>query len=264
MARKRLGELLVMAGAIDEFQLQSALGEQRRWGRALGMTMVEMGLLDEGTLVRVLSQQLNIPAIDLQAVMIEPEALALLDHDLCSEYQCVPFRYESSGKFLHVAMADPTNLEVFDRLRVKTRCNIRPYLGGPKAIEVTIRRKYLGDTAGATSYDEAVDNRHWMTPSNEQVFDPEPERIAPPPAAQQMRSVELDLGLEEETPAPQRREGGVEPASIEHQLTHVLEELRDVKAFLHRDEMVLRKLMSLIVEKGLCTREELVARLHED
>ena len=44
----------------------------------------------------------------------------------------------------------------------------------------------------------------------------------------------------------------------------VLRELKEVKAMLHRDEMVLRKMMSLIVQKGLCTREELVARLQED
>lgn len=266
MARKRLGELLVMAGAIDEFQLQSALGEQRRWGRPLGVTMVEMGLLDEETLVRILSQQLNIPAVDLQTTPIEPEALRQLDHDLCNEYQCLPFRYEDSGKFLHIAMADPTNLEVFDRIRVKTRCNIRPYLGGPKAIQIAIRRKYLGETAESASYDNSEDNRRWMVRADEQLFDPgTPEAKRTADAVKQMRSVELDLELEDEPSASGDAQGQAQPAAAaSYQLAHVLDELREIKAFLHRDEMVLRKLMSLIVEKGLCTREELVARLHED
>lgn len=268
MARKKLGELLVMAGAIDEFQLQSALGEQRRWGRPLGVTLVEMGLLEEATLVRILSQQLNIPAVDLDDTLIEPEALRQLDHDLCREYQCIPFRFEDSGKFLHVAMADPTNLEVFDRLRVKTRCNIRPYLAGPKSIELNIRRKFLGESAGGSSYDNLADNRHWMTRPDEQVFDPgmSDPAVASSPAVRQMRSVELDLELEEETapPGASQAKKGPSPAGAPHHLAHVLDELREIKAFLQRDEMVLRKLMSLIVEKGLCTREELVARLHEE
>ncbi|MCK5800632.1 MAG: hypothetical protein KAI47_25765, partial [Deltaproteobacteria bacterium] len=47
-------------------------------------------------------------------------------------------------------------------------------------------------------------------------------------------------------------------------LRDVLRELKEVKAMLNRDEMVLRKIMSLIVTKGLCTREELISRLQED
>jgi type IV pilus assembly protein PilB len=245
MARKRLGELLVMAGAIDEFQLQSALGEQRRWGRHLGATLVEMGLLDEITLVRTLSQQLNIPAVDLEKVSIEPTALRYLDYDLCSQYSCIPFRYEERGRFLYVAMTDPTNMEVYDRLRVHTRCNLRPHLAGPKAIEVMVRRKYLGETAKPAKMETRKPDE-WLSRGEEPVFEFESRDTQTSPTTTPA----------EKSPAPK--------TDVAQQIKQMRTEIKELKALLHRDEMVLRKLMSLVVDKGLCSREELVARLHED
>jgi hypothetical protein len=40
--------------------------------------------------------------------------------------------------------------------------------------------------------------------------------------------------------------------------------VQQMRAHLERDEKVLRKLMSLLVEKGVCTREELIAKIHEE
>ena len=54
--RPKLGELLVMAGAIDQTQLGAALADQRQYGRPLGITLVRMGFLDEETLVRTFEE----------------------------------------------------------------------------------------------------------------------------------------------------------------------------------------------------------------
>jgi type IV pilus assembly protein PilB len=40
--RRRLGELLIEAGLLNEDQLKAALNEQRKWGGRLGRTVVEM------------------------------------------------------------------------------------------------------------------------------------------------------------------------------------------------------------------------------
>ena len=45
--KKRLGDLLVGNGIISEDQLQQALLEQRRSGRKLGATLIELGCLTE-------------------------------------------------------------------------------------------------------------------------------------------------------------------------------------------------------------------------
>ena len=71
MTRKKLGELLIEAGVIDDLSLRSALADQRRWGRPLGRTLVEMRLVDEPVLVDVLAKQLNVDAIDLDIADLE-------------------------------------------------------------------------------------------------------------------------------------------------------------------------------------------------
>jgi len=40
MARKKLGEILIEKGLIDNDQLNSALAYQRQWGHRLGVAMV--------------------------------------------------------------------------------------------------------------------------------------------------------------------------------------------------------------------------------
>ena len=48
--RKRLGEMLVEAGMIDNMQLQSALGHQKQWGGKLGDILLEMDFISEHVL----------------------------------------------------------------------------------------------------------------------------------------------------------------------------------------------------------------------
>ena len=70
--RPKLGELLVMAGAIDQIQLGAALADQRQFGHPLGATLVRMGFLDEEALIRTLARQLKLPIAWLRGMGICP------------------------------------------------------------------------------------------------------------------------------------------------------------------------------------------------
>jgi hypothetical protein len=79
----RLGDLLVEKGLITDDQLQHALGEQKKLGRKLGGTLVELGMIDETSLLNLLASQLNIPLIDINnynysndVAKILPESIA--------------------------------------------------------------------------------------------------------------------------------------------------------------------------------------------
>lgn len=267
MARKRLGEILVMAGAIDELQLQSALGEQRKWGRPLGATLVEMGLISEHALVEALSNQLNIPAVDLSSLKIPPMVLDFLDHKFCLQYGCIPFGHEAQGAFLDLAMADPTNPELFDLVRVRTRCNLRPHLAGPRSIELAIRHYYLGEALDPKG---GADKSHWMNRPDEVVFEEDVIAAEKRASAAQAAAAAPDAPAASSPAAPPE---APDPAGGGQQLTAASRDalllqlhniVQQLRAHLERDEKVLRKLMALIVEKGLCTREELIAKIHEE
>src|SRR5215470_12756355 len=143
MARKKLGEVLVQAGLLDEAKLRVALREQQRWGGPLGRHLLELRLVREEDLVRALAMQLNFPvAPDLLATRPPPNLLDLLPLDFCEEHSLVPFHID--GKFLDVALCDPTNLAVLDEIRIRTKLNVRPHIVGPQTLEKTISKHYKG------------------------------------------------------------------------------------------------------------------------
>ncbi|HEX5061098.1 MAG TPA: hypothetical protein VFV99_17150, partial [Kofleriaceae bacterium] len=83
--------MLVEAGVLSEQGLRMALNEQRRWGGTLGRTLVDMKLLSEVELVRVLSMQLALPTVDLDAIEIHSTVLDLVPGELAEQYSLVPF-----------------------------------------------------------------------------------------------------------------------------------------------------------------------------
>ena len=64
-AKKRLGDVLLENGIIDEFQLRSGLAHQKKWGNRLGESLIELGFISENTLMKVLSKFFNIPSLNL-------------------------------------------------------------------------------------------------------------------------------------------------------------------------------------------------------
>ena len=60
---KKLGEMLIDAGVLDEPGLQKALARQKQNGKKLGEVLVEMNIVTEDALFDALAQQLTIPII---------------------------------------------------------------------------------------------------------------------------------------------------------------------------------------------------------
>lgn len=64
--KMRLGDLLVQEAIISEAQLGQALAEQRNTGKKLGRTLIDLSCITEEQLLKFLSQQLNIPFLDIR------------------------------------------------------------------------------------------------------------------------------------------------------------------------------------------------------
>jgi len=108
----KLGELLVEAGIIDELQLQSALGHQKKWGGRLGKVLVDLGFVEESELLKFLSEKFKIQAVDLTRSKIPEQAFSALPEKVARKYGVVPvFLKEGPGnkKTLILAMSDPSS-----------------------------------------------------------------------------------------------------------------------------------------------------------
>jgi type IV pilus assembly protein PilB len=147
MPKLKFGELLLKAGAINEAQLKAALNEQKRWGKRLGTTMVEMGILTEQVLRRALSKQLNLPSVDFSKVEnIDTSLLEKISQELAEKYHMIPLalRSERGRETLHLAMADPTNVEAVSEIEFSTGYTVKVYISSVSAIDRAIRRFYMG------------------------------------------------------------------------------------------------------------------------
>ena len=112
--RVRIGDLLVEQKMISQAQLQEALAEQKKSGRKLGRVLVENGFVDENRLLILLSEQLDIPYVDLSRFELDPELVARLPETLARRHRALVLKETPSG--LMVGMGDPTDIFAFDEL----------------------------------------------------------------------------------------------------------------------------------------------------
>lgn len=112
--RIRLGDLLVEHKLISEGQLQAALEEQKKSGRKLGRVLIENGYVQEDLLLNLLSSQLNLPYVDLDAYQFQPQISKLIPETLARRYRVLALEEQRHG--LLVGMADPTNIFAYDEV----------------------------------------------------------------------------------------------------------------------------------------------------
>ncbi|MBN1203593.1 MAG: general secretion pathway protein GspE [Myxococcaceae bacterium] len=175
------------AGLLTETQLRSALAEQRKWGGKLGHTLVQMGFVDESSMVHALSRQLHIPAVELDAVTPPEYLLQLFRVELAERYSVFPISADLAHKTLTLASADPSNVEALQELAFHTDQKIQVVVSSPSAIERAIRKYYYGGASNTTASPEEFGIRE---PTYEFTPPPPPPRTASPREAELQQRVD--------------------------------------------------------------------------
>ncbi len=137
-----LGGLLVERGLITAEQLDSAIDEQRRSGRRLGRVLVDQGVLTPEVLLEVLSEQLGVPTVRVNAHTVQPDAIAALPEKVARRHTAFPL--QRTGSTLTVALAMPKDLTALDDLRFASGCEIHTVLALEDEIIAALNR-YYGD-----------------------------------------------------------------------------------------------------------------------
>ncbi len=122
--RIRIGDLLVSQQMITDQQLSHALEEQKLSGRKLGNTLVDLGYVDENALLNLLSDQLDIPFVELKQYRFDRELIQQLPETSARRYRVIPLREDEDGLLL--GMADPTDIFCLDELERQLKKNIKP------------------------------------------------------------------------------------------------------------------------------------------
>ena len=119
----RLGQSLVEAGRLKDRHLRAALDEQQGSGRRLGDILVRRGYVDDTTVARALAAQLKLPFAE--GILIpEAEALGLVDAALARARAILPL--SATDRVLRLAVSDPLDQDTLEELRFRSGRRVEP------------------------------------------------------------------------------------------------------------------------------------------
>jgi type IV pilus assembly protein PilB len=143
---RRLGDLLVREGLIDNDQLARALQEQKGSNDKLGGILVKLNFVTEDKLIAFLSRQYGIQSITLSQLDIDPEVLKLVPEQIARKYEVLPIKRQ--GNEITLAMADPTNVFALDDVGFMTNLQVVPVVASQAAIRAAVDRCYDATGSG--------------------------------------------------------------------------------------------------------------------
>jgi len=123
--RKRIGDILVIAGVVTERELDDAL-RTRPSGMRIGEHLLASGLITESQLYMALSLQHDLPLADSEIQAASPAMLRALPASVVRKWHVLPFRI-AEGK-LHLVTPEPPSEQLDPAIRQYTAMEPRYHL----------------------------------------------------------------------------------------------------------------------------------------
>lgn len=152
--RRRLGEVLVARGVIDEVQLDELLAEQAAHIPSegtqrlrLGQLVVARGFGTEEEVAEALGDLLALDVVDLSVEPVDPSVARVIPRAMAERFGLIILARDETG--LRVAACDPTNVLALDDVRIHTHeRSLHVVVATPSQIAAQINRVWsLGDDA---------------------------------------------------------------------------------------------------------------------
>ncbi len=146
MAGKRLGEIMIQAGWIDEDKLNKALKLQSQQGGLIGECLVKLHYATEEHVAQALAKQLGIPFASKENQILNPERgqglEKIIPEKFARDNAVVPLFIENN--VLAAAMTDPTNIMMLDNIKLVSGMEIQPFISTKAQILKVIDAFYQG------------------------------------------------------------------------------------------------------------------------
>ena len=142
MAVRRLGQILVDLGSINDDQLEMLVEEQAQSSGLIGRIAVNMGLVSDDELVEALGEQFGLKTLDLEGQVPPPECREAVSDPMAQLYRVVPVQLHENT--LTLATCDPQNIAMQDEMRRFLGYDIRLVVASESQILKAID-KYFND-----------------------------------------------------------------------------------------------------------------------
>ncbi len=138
--RKRLGEILIEACVITQMQLERALQLQKEDSRLIGQILVDMDWVSEQEVCRAISELLHVKYVNVDGALVSQEVVQLAPESLAAKRNILPLFIQD--KTLYLAMENPLDVDVIQRIEFHTGMQVRPLIAPPSQLRETVRKHY--------------------------------------------------------------------------------------------------------------------------
>ncbi|HVJ64552.1 MAG TPA: type IV-A pilus assembly ATPase PilB [Bdellovibrionota bacterium] len=159
MIAQRMGELLVKERLVTSTVLERCLRLQKEQRRSLPEILIAESIVDEQTLLEFFAKNYKLTVLDVTHVAADRDIEALVPGEFCAKHNVLPVG--KRGETLVIATSDPTNVQVIDELKFRTRMRIEFVLATASSLRSVIERNYgvelskLAESVGSDAAAEA-------------------------------------------------------------------------------------------------------------
>ncbi|MBA4386995.1 MAG: type II secretion system protein GspE [Verrucomicrobia bacterium] len=139
------GELcsrLVARGVIAKDAIDRAARMSREGGVTLAATLVSGKLVRKQLVYEELASIYGVPYIDLDSYIYDPKVISLVPEKMSRELKVFPLF--AIGNSLTVAMVDPSDITIMDRVAAVSKHNVDPCLASPEDLQHALNRAFGG------------------------------------------------------------------------------------------------------------------------
>ena len=148
---ERLGEILIRHHQVPTSTIEGAVRAQRAVGRKLGDVLLVIGAIREDELARALAYQSRLPvALNVARTEIDPEVLRLIPPVIAAWERVVPVSRTPGDDrdLLLLAMEDPTDEALCLEIEALTGCEVQPAIASESDLDAAIAHHYAGRDSG--------------------------------------------------------------------------------------------------------------------
>jgi len=151
--KRRIGEILCKEGYISSTHLQDALNYQKKNKGRLGSILINLGYIEDETIVSVLSRLLNFPAVNIRKITPDPRLLKHIPYEMAKKYTAFPIRLTKDA--IEVTMAEPTDTSAVADFQIEVGRNLKINISSEKEIIEAYRTYYKISDEEYDNYFEA-------------------------------------------------------------------------------------------------------------
>ena len=150
--RRTIEEIFLQSGLLTPETLKKAEEETKKSGEVLQQGILDAGLATKAEILRVLSREWKVRAVDLSEMDIDPDVGKILPKQLSKQKMVIPFAKEEG--MLLLAMRDPRDVFAVEDIQLRFGIQVIPYLAMSSDIRAAISKVHGGEEAAPEPMEE--------------------------------------------------------------------------------------------------------------